>query len=353
VARSFERASSARIQQRFRLAKLAGGDRVGAQSRRELHEQQRRWLRARWHLILMVAAVAGLMAAAVHSLVWAPAAPYVVGATLASSAWWVYTMMLETGGISSKRAGVTAEEWTASELRPFGRHGWRLVNHVMIQKSNVDHALLGPGGFIAVETKFRSDWSAAARDLTAMAWQAKQAARDLQARLRVWKPLVRPVVVMWGPELRQHFATVFERDGVTFCPGHLLHDFVASLPAEIEVHDVQKAYTNLDEYVRRRDSGEVQEMGDLPRTITEALHDSIFVTASVVLSALVVLPPAGLAPAGLWCMVAVGLLVAGGMVSRRKWSRDVRMQRVTTSIIATSAGLGCLLGAAELFFITR
>lgn len=301
----------------------------------------------------MVAAMAGIVASATHFFVWAPVAPYGVGATLASAAWWIYTMMLETGGIISKRVGVAAEEWTASELRPLCTKGWRLVNHVMLQKSDVDHALLGPGGFVAVETKFRSDWSAAAKDLGAMVRQAKQAARDLQARLRVWTPAVRPVVVMWGPELRQHFAATFERDGVTFCPGHLLRDFITTLNDEVAGDDVRRAYDNLDEYVRRRDSGEVEESGELPRTITQALHDSIFVAACAFVSAMIVLAPVGAKPAGLWSIVVAAVLVAVAVLSRRKWQREVRVQRVTTSIIATSAGLGCLLSVATLFFINR
>ncbi len=223
----------------------------------------------------------------------------------------------------------------------------------MLQKSDVDHALLGPGGFVAVETKFRSDWSAAAKDLGAMVRQAKQAARDLQARLRVWTPAVRPVVVMWGPELRQHFAATFERDGVTFCPGHLLRDFITTLNDEVAGDDVRRAYDNLDEYVRRSDSGEVEESGELPRTITQALHDSIFVAACAFVSAMIVLAPVGAKPAGLWSIVVAAVLVAVAVLSRRKWQREVRVQRVTTSIIATSAGLGCLLSVAMLFFINR
>ena len=69
-------------------------------------------------------------AAATHSLVWSHVAPYVVGGTLASAAWWIYPMMLEPGGLVSKRSGVAAEEWKASALRPLRRRRWTLVNHV-------------------------------------------------------------------------------------------------------------------------------------------------------------------------------------------------------------------------------
>jgi hypothetical protein len=35
--------------------------------------------------------------------------------------------------------GATAEQWTASELRPLRRSGWRLINHYLL-RSEIDHA---------------------------------------------------------------------------------------------------------------------------------------------------------------------------------------------------------------------
>lgn len=353
MARPFEIARPSRVRQRYRRAELAGPGRVGAHARRQLREQQRRWLRARWHLILMVTASAGLVAVAIHAFVWKPVAPYVVGSVLASAGWWIYTMMLETGGLVSKRMGVAAEEWTASELRSLRKRGWRVVNHVMIQRADVDHALLGPGGFIALETKFRSDWPSAERNLGTMAWQAKRSARDLQARLGTWKPAVRPVVVMWGPDVRRHFAETFEHEEVTFCPGHLLREFIKSMPDTIGADDVAKAFTHLDEYVKKRDAGEVAVAGELPRTMAQVVQHALAVTASALLAAMAVLSPVGIRPAGLWSIVAAAVLVIGAVLTRRRWPRASRLQQVTASIIATSAGLGGLLATATLFFIAR
>lgn len=163
--------------------------------------RQRRWLRRHWLAIMLVTVLAGLAAGFVHVFVWQPVAPYAIGALLASAAWWVYTMMLETGGIAAKRSGITAEEWTADELRKLRREGWTVVNHVMLVHADVDHVVLGPGGFLAIETKFRSDWGSGKQDLVAMARTAHRSAHDVGIRLRRKTPDVRPLVVVWGPDV--------------------------------------------------------------------------------------------------------------------------------------------------------
>lgn len=48
------------------------------------------------------------------------------------------------------------EQWTADELRKLRRHGWRIVNHVILERRDVDHLTLGPRGFFTIETEFRS-----------------------------------------------------------------------------------------------------------------------------------------------------------------------------------------------------
>ena len=87
-----------RLRRRYRLAELSSDRRVGAQSRRQLRDEQRHWLRLQWRLIVMAGAFASVVAAAIHAFAWKPVAPYVVGAVLTSAGWWIYTLMLETGG---------------------------------------------------------------------------------------------------------------------------------------------------------------------------------------------------------------------------------------------------------------
>ena len=279
-------------------------------------------------------------------------APYAVGAILASAVWWIYTLTLESAGIVDMRAGVAAEEWTTGELRPLRRKGWRLVNHVMIGQYDLDHALLGPGGLFAVETKFRSDWSLSAPFIGEMAQQARRTARDLENRLRVWKPAARPVVVMWGPHVSAQLSDLFEQDGVTFCSGRVLREFVEAVPANLEDDAVRQAYSNLDDHVTTRDVGEIRQSGGLPRPVSQVLNEWILVTGAAWLSMLAVLAPIRFSPLGLWGIVVAAGLTVGASLARRRWPHSVRLQHVTTAIIATSAGLGCLLVVAMIFGLT-
>jgi len=71
-------------------------------------------------------------------------------ATVSMLALWVTLVT----GTAYRSMGATAEEWTASELRPLRRRRWRVANHVALGRPDIDHVLVGPGGVIAVETKW-------------------------------------------------------------------------------------------------------------------------------------------------------------------------------------------------------
>ena len=342
MAKAMETAIPVRLRDRHRRAQLASDRRAGTHSRREVRALQRRWLRRHWMPIVLVAVLAIVMAGFINVFVWQPAAPYAIGALLASAAWWVYTMMLETGGIAPKRSGITAEEWTADELRKL-RKGWSVVNHVMLVNSDVDHVLLGPGGFLAVETKFRSDWGNGMQNLESMARTAHNSAHDVASRLRLKTRRVQPLVVMWGPDIRTHFPAILGLDGVTYCPGYLLREYVRTLPAQVEPAEVQTAFKYLDGYVKRRDEGEVQTSGPLPRTGSQVTNDLFAVMAAVIASSLAVLAPAALPPAGLWSVAAAAGGVTAAALVRRRLSESPRVRVVTTAVITTCSGLGALL----------
>jgi hypothetical protein len=66
-------------------------------------------------------------------------------------------------GTASTMMGDTAEQWTAQELRPLSKDGWRLINHFGLTSDDIDHLLIGPGGVFVLETKWSStDWQSAA-----------------------------------------------------------------------------------------------------------------------------------------------------------------------------------------------
>jgi hypothetical protein len=179
-----------------------------------------------------------------------------IGGFVASAAWWTYTFMLATIGISPQHSGIAGEQWTADTLRPLRRSGWFLVNHVMLEHEDVDHVLLGPGGFFAIETKYRSDWAEAAPHLGSMVGQSRRSARGVASRLRTHPSSVRAVVVAWGRGASTQFPEVTERDGVTVLSGSQLWRYLDSLPAVVPPDEVLTAAAWLDDYVRNRDIGE-------------------------------------------------------------------------------------------------
>ncbi|MFN6118446.1 MAG: hypothetical protein ACK5CE_02220 [Actinomycetes bacterium] len=140
---------------------LASQMRAGAHMRRQLRSEQKAWLARNWRIVAVTFTLGTVGAIAAQALLPAQFAPFLIGAIAASCGWWVYTLMLELGGLANLRSGLTAEEWTAIELLGLHSKGWRTANHVMIEYGDVDHAALGPGGFFAIEPKFRSNWAQA------------------------------------------------------------------------------------------------------------------------------------------------------------------------------------------------
>lgn len=210
---------------------------------------------------------------------------YVAGGVLASTGWLLYLLMIESSGILPWRHGIEAEEWTVWELRKLRRHGWHVVNHVMLVDSDIDHAVIGPGGMFAVETKYRSDWSRAGGDFAKIAQQAQRAARDLQPRLglRIGQR-VQPVVAIWGPG-RHDVNDVFTVDGVAFCRGDRLRSFLLDRPADVPAAMVNAAYDHLDQYVTIRDRGEAAEPTVRPMS---AIVEDIYAVTGVTVGCLLV-----------------------------------------------------------------
>jgi hypothetical protein len=72
-------------------------------------------------VVAIVMMLAGLAAFGFHLFLPESAAPYAVGAVLASGLWLSYVLMLQTGGVMSHVVGVLGEQWTADELRTLRR----------------------------------------------------------------------------------------------------------------------------------------------------------------------------------------------------------------------------------------
>lgn len=84
-------------------------------------------------------------------------ADYAGGAIAITTLWSGATAVHWMDGMANHRLGLAGEELTADELQKLRKHGWRVVHHVMLEKSDIDPAVLGLSGFFAVDSKYRTD----------------------------------------------------------------------------------------------------------------------------------------------------------------------------------------------------
>jgi len=306
------------VRRRRRAAHLASTDRAGVHSRRLIRQRQHRIIRDRWYVFAGIVAVGAVVCLAVKLFVWEPVDAYLIGAIGASTLWAWHSILTSVDGLSGKRVGVLAEEWTISELQKLRKQGWRFVNHVMLEYVDVDHAVLGPAGFFAVDSKYRSNWSMAQRDLEGLAAAAREQARNLQSRLHVKTPKVQPVVVMWGPDVADTYDGPLERDGVLFCPGSKLVEHLRALPTATDSETIESAYSTLDRYVEQRDIGERRKLGEPVRSVGDHFNDFVFAGIAMGKSLFFVALPARIPPAGFWSVMMAALISAASVLTRRR-----------------------------------
>lgn len=348
MARDTDTGFSRKLRQWRRSNQLSADARAGAYSRRQLELTQLKWLRTNRRAAASL--LGGCVALAVVAQVVAANrfSPYVVGAVLASGPWLLYTIMLETDGGHTDRSGVMGEELTARQLRGL-TGGWRMVNHIMLENADVDHAALGPGGFLAVETKYRSDWKAGSPYFDGIAAQARRSALGLRGRLGRTSHIVQPVVAMWGPGLLDAFPDVFTHANVTFCPGPLLRQHLASLPELVAAADVQTAFDGLDHYIERRDQGELKDAGPY-RSLNDRVNDAGAISIAVTLSLMSVL----FAPGGIiGKAVAAVAVIAVAIWFRVRGPRSYRPRLVALAVIIAAVALAIAVPALALVISLR
>ena len=332
------------LRQRRRHAQLASSERAGAHSRRLIRQRHRELLRERWYVFAGVIVTGAIVCLAVKWLVWDPVDAYLIGAIGASTLWACHSILTAVDGLAGKRFGVLGDEWTTSELQKLRKQGWRFVNHVMLDYGDVDHAVFGPSGFFAIDTKYRSDWSMAERDLDQLAASARTQARKLQMRLGVKTPKVQPVVAMWGPRLAGSYDDSFERDGVWFCPGRKLVDYLRELPTTANTEVIDEAYSRLDRYVERRDIGEQRELGEPVRSVSDHINDLTIAAIAMGVSLLGIVLPTNIPPEGVWSIATALLIITASVAVRRRLdSNPARQAGEMTATITTSAGFALIL----------
>jgi hypothetical protein len=251
---------------RDRVAReLAGDERAGRFARQKYRAAYREYLRQAWRHLSAAAAIGLGVTAVVAALVpHAMARGLIIGAgvtgTVAALSQWVVI----ASGVGPAYMGETAERWTAGELRRLRGSGWRLINHVSLDLGDLDHLLIGPGGVLAIETK----WSASA-------WTDKRAERTVGRAIRqvekaaaqveaipeykgVSLPKPRCCVVLWG-EGATDLAHRVHHQRVTVLPGAELKHRVEKLgliSPRLTTAQIDCAWRTLGEYVWSREEAE-------------------------------------------------------------------------------------------------
>lgn len=344
----------ASVIQHQRARELSSDQRAGAWSRREVRKSRRAWLRTNWHAVAVLAAGVGIFCGLIQIVRPAFVRPYLVGAVLASAVWMVHYVMMLAGGVARRLVGIFGETWTSDELGGLRRQGWHVVNHVMLEHRDVDHVLLGPGGFYSIETKFRSEWEDVRRAAAEFAPRAYEDAYAVAGRIHRPRAHVHPLVVLWGGGIGSIESAPFIVGRVTFCAGEFRHDYLASVPSEmIPETEVQAAFDALDGYVRKRDVREIALEGDFPRESVHAVNDVLFSFAAAIGTLLVLSLFMQLSPTGLWGVPAAAAIVAGSAWLRRTLQSSSRAQRMTAALMTVALFVAGLMLAAWAIDVVR
>jgi hypothetical protein len=221
-------------------------------------------------------------------------------------------------GTAPLMMGELAEQWTAQELRPLSKHGWRLVNHFALGYGDQDHVLVGPGGVVLLETK----WSGTPWDLDDRDYFFRRAlnqALENAAQLQRWagvqrhgRPTVEPVLVLWGqaPDKITDSPVRRHPSGVLVVPGKRLQDWALRRGRDrLTEQQVEAIWAEIARQVDKRDVVERQK-----RPMPRSLQELVLGVVGCVVAALVgfVVPAQVLELTGsLKAWVAVGVVMLG------------------------------------------
>lgn len=197
---------TARLSAAWRARTLASDRRAGSWARGRAWTEQLAFVRRNWLRLggaLLLACLLTLPG------VWLVPAGFgrgfIAGAFLTTIVASLWAHVVRASGAGPVMMGDLAEQWTASDLRRLRSQGWRLVNGVRLGVE-IDHVLIGPGGVIAVESKWSGQsWSTPYGRERAAGAEAQVRRGSRQLRLlsdlrRCGIDQVDSLVVLWGPD---------------------------------------------------------------------------------------------------------------------------------------------------------
>jgi hypothetical protein len=254
----------ARSAEVWRTRSLASSRRAGSWARVKARRAQYDFIRRRW--VSLLGALAGMGLVSGLAVLLVPSGfvrGFASGGLLVAIVGTLWSRVVQVTGTASIMMGDEAEQWSAAELRKLQRRGWRVVNGVCLRQWDIDHVLVGPGGVIAVETKWSaSPWTDAdgGRRIAAATARVQRSAKDL----RLWADLrkigvdsVSSVVLLWGAGAQDIEPTVEVALGGTTAvlAGLHMEDWRRSLPVGVLDHaQIADAWAALERQCRVRDA---------------------------------------------------------------------------------------------------
>lgn len=259
-------------------------------------------------MLLSVAAGAALMPAGfARGLAVGSGCTWVLG--------WLAFWVVQATGTAPVMMGDQAERWTAGELRKLRRHGYKVVNGMMLKSWDIDHVLLGPGGAYAVETKWSATpWNVRSERVRDAAHRVAGNARSLQ----LWAELkaigitgVDPVLVLWSAGTADPATPAVSMvDGVTVVLGPRTRQWTSTLGTQrLTAAQVSEGWLALAAHTDRRE--ERNPVAAPPLSVGQVIARAGVTVVAALL---------GCSPGWPWCSCPAGC----GPLSRLTWSRSQR-----------------------------
>jgi hypothetical protein len=357
IGRSEQVFSTPPVPRWLRMRQLAGDARAGVRVRAAARRQHYAFLRRVWRpfTVVLLATIAFLWL-----ITYLEPSQFIKGLTLGAGIVGVLAalamMTQQATGTAQTGMGATAEQWTASELRQLRKAGGRVVNHLALERGDIDHVLIAPSGLYAVETKWSANgWNLTARSdrLDAALSQVRRNARHL----RLWHPVaaaqistVRPVLFLWGgtevpkPERPTRIDDVDIVYGIK--ASQVWRAAVANRPGPASVTDstIDAVWQAISTHAKKRDTHDATRE-PAPPTITRILIQIMLVALITPLALLGSLKIYLITQSLPWFTLAAGAATLLGLAARR-----IAALRIAGT--AASAGFGtglALILAAALY----
>lgn len=210
--------------------------RAGSWVRRESVEREVDFVVQRWPVLAALILMIAVVVTPVVIITEGAMRGFVLGAGTATACWSVLFIVAQVSGTASTRMGDFGERSTAGELKKLNGR-WHVIHHVWFPYvGDVDHVAVGPGGVLAIETKWRSRaWEVTPPDrrVLAAAREADEHADSIRELLaqRGLRTKVTPVLTWWSGQPASDASRAPRKIGRTYVVAG------RTLPKWIEDHD--------------------------------------------------------------------------------------------------------------------